>query len=58
VLRNPESFTSHARNQRPDEAMLAINVDAVVDAAHELLKSSGQECPSHKIHRHTEPSHG
>lgn len=37
VLRNPASRTTHARNARSDEAMLAIGVDAVVDAARCLL---------------------
>ena len=40
VLRNPESVTSHARNPEPDEAMLEISVDAVVDAARSLLALS------------------
>jgi len=40
VLRNPASTTSHARNSRPDEAMLEITVDAVVDAARSLLCSA------------------
>lgn len=37
VLRNPASTTTHARNPRTDEAMLAINVEAVIDAARALL---------------------
>jgi heptosyltransferase-1 len=37
VLRNPESRTTHARNPRPDETLLAITVEAVVDAARNLL---------------------
>lgn len=37
VLRNPASPTTHARNVKPDEGMLEIGVDAVVDAAHSLL---------------------
>jgi heptosyltransferase-1 len=37
VLRNPASPTTHARNSRSDEAMLAIGVDAVVEAARSLL---------------------
>jgi heptosyltransferase-1 len=48
VLRNSASRTTHARNPRPDEAMLEIGVDEVVDAARRLLaasKSGGQECP-------------
>jgi heptosyltransferase I len=41
VLRNPASTTSHARRSQPDEAMLEITVDAVVDAARTLLAGSG-----------------
>jgi heptosyltransferase-1 len=37
VLRNPASPTTHARNAQPDEGMLEIGVDAVVDAARSLL---------------------
>lgn len=37
VLRNPGSATSHARVSRPDEAMLGITVEAVVETAHGLL---------------------
>src|SRR5262249_56634966 len=37
VLRNPASTTTHARNPRSDEAMLAITVDAVIEAARSLL---------------------
>jgi heptosyltransferase-1 len=40
VLRNPASPTTHARNPRPDESMLEIGVDAVVDAACSLLASN------------------
>jgi len=50
VLRNPASPTTHARKPEPDEAMLEISVDAVVDAARSLLagsKRGGQECPPH-----------
>ena len=60
VLRNPASSTTHARKQQPDEAMLEISVDAVVDAAHRLLadgKSGGQECPLHTSPLHTSPPH-
>jgi heptosyltransferase I len=48
VLRNPASPTTHARNAQPDEAMLEISVDAVVNAARRLLGDGsigGQECP-------------
>lgn len=37
VLRSPSSTTSHTRNPNPDEAMLEIGVDEVVDAARGLL---------------------
>jgi len=37
VLRNPASTTTHARNSRSDEAMLAISVEAVIEAAQSLL---------------------
>jgi heptosyltransferase-1 len=40
VLRNPASTTSHARVAKPDEGMLEIGVDAVVDAARTLLAST------------------
>ena len=43
VLRNPASPTTHARNPQPDEAMLEITVDAVVDAARRLLDESPAE---------------
>ena len=33
VLRNPASPTTHARRAQPDEGMLEISVEAVVDAA-------------------------
>ena len=39
VLRNPASATSHARVTKPDEGMLEISVDAVVDATRTLLAS-------------------
>jgi heptosyltransferase I len=61
VLRNPASATSHARVAQPDEAMLEIGVDAVVDAARSLLVGGvgrGQECPRHiEGPRHTEYPH-
>lgn len=41
VLRNPASPTSHSRIPEPDEAMLEITAEAVVEAAHRLL-SVGQ----------------
>lgn len=54
VLRNPASPTTHARRSQPDQAMLEISVDEVVDAARRLLATNGgQECPPH-----TERAHG
>ena len=49
VLRNPASPTTHARKPEPDEAMLEISVDAVVDAARSVLEGGigGQSRPSH-----------
>ena len=43
VLRNPASTTTHARKSRSDEAMLAIGVDAVVEAARSLLVGNTAE---------------
>lgn len=43
VLRNPASPTTHARNPRPDEAMLEISVDSVVNAARSLLAGGATE---------------
>jgi len=40
VLRNPASPTTHVRNPRPDEAMLAISVEAALEAARGLLTES------------------
>ncbi len=37
VLRNPASETSHARRAQPDEAMMEISVESVIDAARHLL---------------------
>ena len=37
VLRHPESVTSHARKANPEERMLDIGVDEVVNAASKLL---------------------
>jgi len=39
VLRNPASTTTHARNSHSDEAMLAITVEAVIEATQNLLVS-------------------
>lgn len=43
VLRNPASTTTHARNSRSDEAMLAISVEDVVHAARNLLSGEFAE---------------
>lgn len=40
VLRHPESPTSHSRRAAPDEGMLEISAQAVVDAARTLLANS------------------
>lgn len=45
VLRNPESSTSHARVAQPDQGMLEITVDSVVDAARSLLLNTGAHRP-------------
>ncbi len=48
VLRNPASPTTHARRAEPDEGMLEIGVDSVVEAASALLAQGngvGQESP-------------
>lgn len=51
VLRNPESSTSHARIAQPDQAMLEITVDAVVDAARTLLSTkSAHPSPAEAAH--------
>jgi len=42
VLRHPESVTSHARRAQPEEGMLEIGVDAVVEAARGLLADAGE----------------
>jgi heptosyltransferase-1 len=43
VLRNPESPTTHARRTAPDEGMLEISTDAVVNAARSLLADAAKE---------------
>jgi heptosyltransferase I len=40
VLRIPASLTTHARRAEPDEGMLGISVDAVVEAASSLLANT------------------
>ena len=49
VLRNPASPTTHSRRAQPDEGMLGIDMDSVVEAASALLahgNGGGQEYPS------------
>jgi heptosyltransferase I len=43
VLRNPESPTTHARRSAPDEGMLEISAEAVVDAVRGLLADTAAE---------------
>jgi heptosyltransferase I len=43
VLRSPSSLTTHARNPKPDEAMLEISAEAVLAAAQDLLARGGSE---------------
>jgi len=43
VLRNPASPTTHARRAQPDEGLLEISVDSVVNAARRLLDESPAE---------------
>ena len=43
VLRNPGSPTSHARLSAPDEGMLEISAEAVVDAANTVLGHAAAE---------------
>lgn len=45
VLRNPSSRTSHARRAQPDEGLLDITPESVVNAAHSLLARSAGETP-------------
>jgi heptosyltransferase I len=56
VLRNPASPTTHARNMQPDDAMLQITIDSVVEAACRLLADDDKRGP--KCPRHTEGTHG
>ena len=46
VLRNPASFTTHARRPQPDEGLLKISAEAVAEAARSLLA----ETPRTAIH--------
>jgi len=56
VLRNPASPTTHARNMQPDDAMLQITIDSVVDAACRLLAGDNNRGP--KCLPHTKGTHG
>ena len=49
ILRNPASATTHARIAQPDEAMLEIGVDDVVNAARKLLAAE-RELPTENAH--------
>jgi len=49
VLRNPESSTSHARIAQPDQAMLEITVDVVVDAARTLRSNKTDHQPPAEV---------
>lgn len=40
VLRSPSSATSHARRAQPDEGLLQITADQVIDAARQLLRNA------------------
>ncbi|MFZ0734297.1 MAG: lipopolysaccharide heptosyltransferase I [Candidatus Sulfotelmatobacter sp.] len=55
VLRNPASPTTHARNPNPDEAMLEISVEAVVNTARDLLRDAGT---GPQFPRRAEANHG
>jgi heptosyltransferase-1 len=50
VLRNSGSSTSHARIAQPDQAMLEIPVDAVIDAAQTLLSEDASPSPTETAH--------
>jgi heptosyltransferase I len=43
VLRNPASPTTHARRVQPDEHLLEITADSVIDAARKLLATVAEE---------------
>jgi len=57
VLRNPESVTSHRRRSEPEDGMLAIGVEDVINAGRMLLSRSGRGRPLY-IGIHTGESHG
>lgn len=52
VLRSASSLTTHARNPEPDEAMLEISVEVVVEAARNLLTRDGEQRPGHSEGAH------
>jgi heptosyltransferase I len=54
VLRSPASPTTHARHAQADEGMLEIGVDAVVNAARQLLAGTDGR---HERPPHTEANH-
>lgn len=56
VLRNLASATTYARRSQPDEGMLEIGVDEVVDAAGKLLASGQSGGQQHPLS--TDRSHG
>lgn len=55
VLRNPASPTTHSRIAKPDEGMLEISVDAVVNGARKLLAQAEGGAPEGPPH--TEGAH-
>jgi heptosyltransferase I len=52
VLRSASSLTTHARNPAPDEAMLEITVEAVIEAARKLLTRDGEQRSGHSEGAH------
>jgi heptosyltransferase I len=58
VLRHPGSMTTYSRQERTDEAMLSISVDAVIDAARQLLQAGGAPHPLRERARPKESSRG
>lgn len=58
VLRNPASPTTHARNPKPDEGMLEISVEAVVDAARKLLSGREEVGRERPFHAQSETANG
>lgn len=59
VLRNPASPTTHARRAQPDEGLMEIGVDSVVDAALALLaEGKGGGPPNMENMPDTDGAHG